>query len=121
VARTREKYPPPFSYHSPSTADEKAGPRIMSGRTGHVSHWLWPPFENMLCTSSEQQGRTGLVCRGLGELTQRALEWWETNGLTISDTSQAQIKGFELVHPNIYPINELLECMKGPVQKYRIL
>ena len=35
--------------------------------------------------------------------------------LTSSDTSQAQIQGFELAHPNIYPINELLECMKGLV------
>ena len=43
--------------------------------------------------------------------------------LTSSDTSQAQIQGFELAHPNIYPINELLECMKVlvlQIQKYRI-
>jgi hypothetical protein len=26
---------------------------------------------------------------------------------------QAQIQGFELVHPNIYPIDKLLEHMKG--------
>ena len=33
-----------------------------------------------------------------------------------SATSQAQIQGFELVHPNIYPTDELLECVKwaGP-------
>ena len=45
------------------------------------------------------------------------------SGLTSSDTSQAQIQGFELAHPNIYPINELLECMKGlvlQIQNYRI-
>lgn len=31
------------------------------------------------------------------------------------DISQAQIQGFELTHFNIYPINELLKCMKGMV------
>jgi hypothetical protein len=31
------------------------------------------------------------------------------------DISQAQIQGFELVHPSIYPINELLEWMKNLV------
>ena len=43
--------------------------------------------------------------------------------LTSSDTSQAQIQGFELAHPNIYPIDELLKYMKGPVlqiQNYRM-
>ena len=43
--------------------------------------------------------------------------------LTSSDTSQAQIQGFELAHPNIYPINELLVFTKGPalqIQNYRI-
>ena len=29
--------------------------------------------------------------------------------LTSSDTSQAQTQGFELAHPNFYPIDELLE------------
>jgi hypothetical protein len=43
--------------------------------------------------------------------------------LTSSSTSQAQIQGFELAHPNIYPIDELLKYMKGPVpqiQNYRM-
>ena len=43
--------------------------------------------------------------------------------LTSSDTSQAQIQGFELAHPNIYPTDELLECTKEAVlqfQNYRI-
>ena len=31
------------------------------------------------------------------------------SGLTSLVTSQAQIQGFELTHPNIYPINEMLE------------
>jgi hypothetical protein len=25
------------------------------------------------------------------------------------------MQGFELTYPNIYPFEELLECMKGPV------
>jgi len=29
--------------------------------------------------------------------------------LICSDTTQAQTQGFELAHPNIYPIDELLE------------
>ena len=29
--------------------------------------------------------------------------------MTSSATTQAQIQGFELAHPNIYPIYELLE------------
>ena len=33
--------------------------------------------------------------------------------MTSSDTSQAQIQGFELAHPNIYPIYELVESIKG--------
>lgn len=31
--------------------------------------------------------------------------------MSSSDTSQDQIQGFGLAHPNIYPINELLERM----------
>lgn len=34
--------------------------------------------------------------------------------LTNSGTIQAQIEGFELVDPNIYSIQELLEQVKGP-------
>ena len=58
----------------------------------------------------------------LGELARAVLEsspWWcgcrRAGRLTNSATTQAQIQGFELAHPNIYPIYELLECMKGPV------
>ena len=43
--------------------------------------------------------------------------------LTSSDDYQAQIQGFELAHSNIYPIDELPECMNGPdlqIQNYRI-
>jgi hypothetical protein len=35
--------------------------------------------------------------------------------VTSSNTSQAQIQGFELAHSNIYPIYEFLEHMKGSV------
>ena len=43
--------------------------------------------------------------------------------LTNSATTQGQIQGFELVHPNIYPIYELLEVVKVPflkTQSFRI-
>lgn len=40
--------------------------------------------------------------------------------LTSSDISQAQTQDFELVHPNIYPIDKLLEYMMGLVQNSRI-
>lgn len=39
----------------------------------------------------------------------------ESLWLISSNSPQAQIQGFELAQPNIYPINELLEFMKGPV------
>jgi hypothetical protein len=45
------------------------------------------------------------------------------DGLTSSATTQAQTQGFELVHPNICPIHELLEPVKRlvlQIQSYRI-
>jgi hypothetical protein len=60
-----------------------------------------------------------LPAAALGELAGSVLEswswWWEfrrAGGLTNSATTQAQIQGFELADPNIYPIYELLELMK---------
>ena len=44
-------------------------------------------------------------------------------GLASSDTFQVQIQGFELAHPKVYSIDELLECLKGPILQtpnYRI-
>jgi hypothetical protein len=43
-------------------------------------------------------------------------------GLTISDASQAQFQSSELAHSNIYPVSEMLVCMKGQalqIQNYR--
>jgi hypothetical protein len=43
--------------------------------------------------------------------------------LTSLDTSQVHIQGFELAHPIVYPIDGLLECMKGlvlQIQNYRM-
>ena len=52
----------------------------------------------------------------LGELARAVLEsspWWcgcrRAGRLTNSATTQAQIQGFELAHPNIYPTYELQE------------
>ncbi|KAL6055900.1 hypothetical protein STEG23_016949, partial [Scotinomys teguina] len=36
-------------------------------------------------------------------------------GLANSATIQAYIQGFKLSHPNIYPISDLLDSVKGPV------
>lgn len=45
--------------------------------------------------------------------------WWlrckRAGRLTNSVTTQSQTKGFELAHPSIYHIWELLEQVKGPV------
>ena len=53
--------------------------------------------------------------------------WWcgcrRAHELTNSAATQAQTQGFELVHPNIYPIHELLEHLKGlvlQIPSYRI-
>ena len=50
-----------------------------------------------------------------GELTLDGVAHWRAGRLTSLATLKAQIQGFELVHPNIYPIYDLLECVKGPV------
>lgn len=48
---------------------------------------------------------------------------WESDELTNSATTQAQIQGSELAHSNIYIISELLEHVKWPalqIQSFRI-
>ena len=74
--------------------------------------------------------RSGELAVALGELIGEELEslpWWCGFGRagwpTNSATIQAQNQGFELPHPNIYPIYELPEFMKEPVlqiQSFRI-
>lgn len=49
------------------------------------------------------------------------LQSMRAGGLTRSETSQAQIQGFELAHSNIYPINELPECTKELVLQIQSL
>ena len=66
----------------------------------------------------------------LGKLARAVLEtfpWWcgcrRAGRLISSATTQAQIQVFELAHPSIYPIYELLECVKGfvlQIQRCRI-
>ena len=58
----------------------------------------------------------------MGELAGAVLEsppWWcgcrRAGRLTSSAITQAQIQGFKMVHPNIYPTDELPEYMKEPV------
>lgn len=53
---------------------------------------------------------------GVGETVGKLAQGHESgkaSRLSSSDTSQTHIQGFELTHPNIYPINEQLDCMKG--------
>lgn len=79
----------------------------------------------MSWTQGHQSRRDDLVplsAAALGELAKAVLEsslWWcgcrRIGGLTNSATSQAQILGFELPHPNIYLTYDLLKCMKGLV------
>lgn len=60
---------------------------------------------------------------GLQVTPPMGLESWRAGGPSSSDTSQAQSHGFELAHPNVHPINELLEYMMGLVLQtpnYRI-
>ena len=38
--------------------------------------------------------------------------------LISSGNSQAQIRGFELTHSNIYSTDDQLKCMKGQIQNY---
>ena len=49
----------------------------------------------------------------------QSLPWWcghwRAGDLANSASSQAQIYSFELAHPNIYSIYNLLESMKGQV------
>lgn len=53
-----------------------------------------------------QSRRAGLGSMGTGELA-----GWLTNSVN----TKAQIQDFKLSHPNIYPIDELLDHMKGSV------
>lgn len=46
------------------------------------------------------------------DLRVRKQESWQANKLKYLSS---QIQGFELVHPNNYPINELLKYMRGLV------
>jgi hypothetical protein len=49
----------------------------------------------------------------LGKLARSVLE--SVGRLSSSATTQAEIQGFELAYPNIYPNYELLEHIKGTV------
>jgi hypothetical protein len=76
-----------------------------------------------LCLSSK--GELALV-RKRGSFTGEPTPGHEsgrTSRLTSPNISQAQIQGFELACPSIYPIDKLLECMRGlvlQIQSFRI-
>lgn len=55
-------------------------------------------------------------CPSLGQSRRAGPQWpvhRKADGLNNIATTQAQFQCFKLVHPNIYPICELLQCMKG--------
>lgn len=65
-----------------------------------------------------------MLAAALSELPRAELEsspWWcecrRAGRLTNSASNQAQIQGYDLAHPKIYLIRELLEHMKGSVLK----
>ena len=97
-----------YPYTLPPTADKRSVPEVMREES-------WP------CPSpAAALGRLGQAL-GLGSTVELTLvagfagENKRPGRLTSSDTSQAQIQSFELAHPNVYPVNELLEYMKGHI------
>ena len=50
---------------------------------------------------------------GLTSVVLESLPWWCGCGRAGGLTNSATIQGFELAHPNIYPMYELLEHVKG--------
>lgn len=63
--------------------------------------------------------KSGELALPLDGAASESLPWWyrcrKAGGLLNSAMTQAQIQGLELVQPNIYPMYELLENLKGPV------
>lgn len=93
-------------YPSLSKASRRAGPRVM--RVGELAMSLTG------CNTQESGCCTLALVTGTGPKHARK----KFSKLTSSDTFQDQIQGFELTHPNIYPINEMLDCMKGLVIQF---
>ena len=60
-----------------------------------------------------------MLASALGELVGQSGElslvvWVQENlELTSSDNTMTQTQGFELVYPNIYPVDKLLELVMG--------
>lgn len=84
-------------------------------RVGKLSVFLtgYKTGETGPCTSPGQQSRAGPDWEGCWGSLPQGHEGGTASGMASSDTSQAQIQGFKLAHPNIYPIEELLEFMKS--------
>jgi hypothetical protein len=93
-------------------AVRRAGPRVMR---------ISEPVLSLTYFKTQENRRVGLVPhlgKGLLVSLLQGCENQRVGGLTSSDTSQTHLQSdFELAQPNIYPINELLECMKGQVHR----
>lgn len=98
-----------LSMHSPSLALGKLALPLY----GHYSRRASP-------TPHHRHGRPGSNVRFHGRVGLAPyLAWWGRSQhprLTKSSTTKTHIQGFKLAHPNIYPIFDLLECLKGLVR-----
>lgn len=113
---------------SPAAGFKRAGPVTHLGSTIELAllSWTWvsqPQHESKRagsapCWRQHWMSQLGEFWRSItSDLVSRAV------GLNKSVTTHTQFQGFELAHPNISPIDELLELMEGPdlqIQSCRI-
>lgn len=93
----------------PPRVHESMGTGYVSHQLHHLEQWtvylIWASVLNWLWFWGLQ----------LQVIRVQELERGRAGRMTSSDTSRAQIRGSELVHLNIYPINEPLELIKDLV------
>lgn len=99
--------------------EERAGPRIRTVEELAIS-FTRCHFRRAGPTSClDGRVELALVARAADEPPQRPNESRRASRLNSPVTSQAQVWGFELTHPNVWPLVEPLECVKGLVpQRY---
>lgn len=113
-----------MSERHPHTLSVRASRRARV-RSREWENWPLLSPSTALCTAGPVPGlgsreQLVLVLENAGE-PPRGCENRRAGRLTSSDTAQAKTQGFELAYHNVYPINELLESMKGQIlqiQKY---
>ena len=97
---------------------KKKKSKFFQAQVGAARRWNRRGSVRTKCRDSESR-KPAPADRGTGWASLGNLPWQcrcrITGRLTNPDTTQVQIQGSELAHPNIYPMSELLECVKGPV------